>query len=184
MIVKRLNRALLALVILNAILDLSLIVWLNRLHYVAAHNLAANLVATNRNSYIKSPDGFRLDGKHISPISMDKAGWTVRYAARDCQSCRADEARWLPLARALMNENYDVRVLIPGRADAFPSQPPGITQVGFVNLEWIGRYRLTRTPTVLIFDREKGLIWSHEGTLDGEDQEDALSTVRAAKHRH
>jgi hypothetical protein len=126
------------------------------------------------------PDGFAADGeKAAAPKSP--SGWVVRYSAQSCKYCRKDENLWNPLQSELQRMGYQVFVVVPSARDEFSHQDAsvlGTQQLTYVNMGWIKQFRLSETPTVLIFNND-GLIWSHQGTLGASDPASALDATKS-----
>ena len=76
---------------------------------------------------------------------------------------------------------YRVIVVVPTARDEYPNNtetPIGAQQESYINMEWIKQFRLTMTPTLLIFDPHQGLIWSHQGMLEPSDQTAAIRAIK------
>ena len=125
--------------------------------------------------------GFRSNGTPI-PVSTDDApGWVLRFASIRCHYCKKDEAFWSPLSKKLRDMGYKLIMVSPTAADAYPHEyemSSGALQEAFLDMDSIRSLRLTMTPTLLIFDRRHGLIWSHNGTLDATSSAAALQVVK------
>ena len=126
------------------------------------------------------PNGYTSAGSKDVFDAKNDPGWVVRYAAVDCRYCREDEPLWHQLSTKLQRRGYKVIVMVPAARDAYPSNAEaldGATQEVFVSMSWITRFRLNGTPTLLIIERERGLIWAHDGMLDAEDSAAALKAI-------
>lgn len=135
---------------------------------------------------VSQPDGYTARDVKIDAAASKKSGWAVRYAARECKFCQRDEALWNRLASELQRMGYVITVVVPSGRDAYPDDrltPKGAQQEVYVNLAWIEHFRLTVTPTVLVFDSERGLIWAHQGMLDQADPESALRAIKSANEK-
>jgi hypothetical protein len=125
--------------------------------------------------------GFGLGGTPVE-LAGQKAGFAVWYASSRCPYCQKDD-EWRRLAVALQQRGLRVLVLLPSVADSFAADEPLLgdaQQVAYMNAEWLRRYPLSVTPTLLIFDREQRLIWHKYGMLKPADTRAALSAVDLA----
>jgi hypothetical protein len=59
--------------------------------------------------------------------------------------------------------------------------PKGSPQAVFVPMSWIKKFRLTFTPTFVVFGPSGRLLWTHQGTLAPDDMEAALEAVKSAR---
>jgi len=92
--------------------------------------------------------------------------------------------QWHPLSTTLQQLGYQVIILVPAAKDEYPKgaeTPVGAPQESYVNLEWIRKFRLTKTPTLLIFNPRQELIWAHQGVLSSNDSISAIKTVKSWK---
>ena len=129
------------------------------------------------------PDGFTSEGMRVEITPKTQLGWAVRYASPGCEYCREDEHLWSQLSSKLQQLHYQVIVIVPNARDEFPNDsetPKGALQEAFVNMEWIRQFRLSSTPTLLIVDRNQGLIWSRQGTLNPADPSSAVRAIQAS----
>jgi hypothetical protein len=130
-----------------------------------------------------APYGYTTAGEALDIIHPDgQTGWAIRYAAKGCEYCRSD-FRWGPLASQLENLNYQVVVLLPSAKDAFSEDtlvPQGALQEAYPSMDWIKRFRLTVTPTLLIFGPDRQLIWHRQGMLSPTDSQSVLRAIEAA----
>ncbi len=132
----------------------------------------------NESGPVAPPAGFTSKGVRASVETANATGWAIRYAALHCGYCRKDEPLWNPLKTDLQRLGYSVIVIVPHAEDEFPtSSLLGASQEVYVDMEWIRHFRLESTPTLLIFDAKRGLIWSHEGTLNPADPARAITTI-------
>jgi hypothetical protein len=130
------------------------------------------------------PDGFDRSGAPIDFVP-GSTGLAVRYASGMCPYCRRDNG-WDILAPALRKRGFQVIVLLVTAKDEFTKDavvPQGAPQVAYVSMEWIKRFRLVATPTLLLFDASRRLIWHHEGQLGLADTKNAVRAVDAATSR-
>jgi hypothetical protein len=77
-----------------------------------------------------------------------------------------------------------VTVLLPNAAHAFPPfavVPLGAPQAAYVDVDWIKEYRLTLTPTVLVFDADRHVVWHREGVLRRDDATSLLRVLKTAR---
>jgi hypothetical protein len=131
---------------------------------------------------IAAPGGFTSSGAKVQRDGPAKSRWVVRYTSRACHYCRADEALWNPLLKKLRSAGYDVYVVLPNSKVEFSAGDEaiaGANQVAFVDAGWVRRLRLSKTPTLMVFDAERGLIWMHEGTLGQNDPSAVWKAVRS-----
>src|SRR5690348_13550984 len=120
-----------------------------------------------------SPTG--TDPSLISPIH----GWAVRYASRTCPYCSRD-TQWKELAPLLEAHGYPIVVLLPQVGDAISDKdmvPSDASQIALVDMNWIKRFRLSVTPSLLIFSRDGRLIWSRQGMLLPDDPESVMREI-------
>lgn len=101
--------------------------------------------------------------------------WAVRYLSNKCGYCESDE-HGKRLAEQLRRSGIKVITLVP-RAGEEIADEPRAEQVTFVPMEWMRRFRLSVTPTFLVFDAGGSLLWQHEGKLAAGDAADALDIV-------
>jgi hypothetical protein len=130
------------------------------------------------------PDGFTSNDLKADVNTSGKPGWIVRYTALGCEYCQADEPMWRRLSSELRKLGYQVIVIVPTTRDEYPSDSKtlvGAQQESLVNVGWIKQFRLNVTPTLLIFDTNRGLIWSHQGMLGEHDVESAFHTAKLEK---
>lgn len=123
-------------------------------------------------------DGFARDG---SPVELAHAnsGYAVWYGSHNCPFCRREE-EWGRLSLKLQQKGLRVLVLLPGAGDEFPGdrlKPKDALQIAYASADWLKQYPLFVTPTLLIFDANKQLIWHHRGMLDADKAADALRAV-------
>ena len=127
------------------------------------------------------PEGYSADGMVVNSSTGMTKGWIVRYASQACKVCATDRVQWRNLRSALLEKGYRVYVILPTAGDAYPNGSSDIensTQILYPSIEWIKRYRLTATPTTLLFNSRGEMIWSHLGKISQEDQKAAvLSTI-------
>jgi hypothetical protein len=131
---------------------------------------------------IPPPSGFRSDGTRID-LSMARKGWAVRYAGESCPFC-AKDTQWNVLANRLQDMGIEPIVLLPSPQDEFRKThlvPEGIPQEAYVDMEWVKHFRLTMTPTLLLFDNHQRLIWQRQGMLDPSDTSAAIKAVSAIR---
>jgi hypothetical protein len=129
-----------------------------------------------------APDGYTSKGARIGVATQAKSGWVVRYAAKGCEFCRADELRWGPLSARLQELGYKIVVVVPTSKDEYPNNtqtPVGAAQEVYVNMEWIKAFKLTKTPTLMIFNSDQRLMWSHQGELEQSDSASAIHAVES-----
>lgn len=127
-----------------------------------------------------TPAGFLLDGRPLEFITH-KAGYAIWYAAKQCPYCQKDE-EFRRLAVSLDQRGLRVLVVLPDAGDAFAtdSLPANATQVAYMNPEWLRRYPLSVTPTLLLFDGGHRLVWRRYGMLRPVDTAEALRAVDLA----
>jgi len=138
-------------------------------------------------SAISPPDGFTVTGAREIPKWLPPSGWAVRYASNNCGYCKQDEARWTRMATELRRLNFQIVTVVPESRDAYPANAEALKQtdqIVFVDIGWLKNFRLDKTPTLLIFDPRHGLIWSHRGVLETEDQGSAMRTIKKWANRN
>jgi hypothetical protein len=126
------------------------------------------------------PDGFLATGVSLHSSTNKHNGWVVRYAAKECKYCRLDGPVWAQLKDDLQRRGYQIFVVVPSARDEFPSDSKDVAEAQeetYVNVKWIKLYRLSVTPTLLIFNGKHGLIWSHQGMLDSHDPGSAMRAI-------
>jgi hypothetical protein len=131
-----------------------------------------------------SPLGFDRSGARVD-IPPRVTGLAIRYASSRCPYCRGDK-EWHDLAARLRKRGLFVILLLPAARDEFKREavvPDGAPQEAYVSIGWIKRYRLTATPTLLLFDEGRRLIWHREGQLRIADTHAALQAVDTAARR-
>lgn len=124
-------------------------------------------------------------GRGGTPLDLGggTGGFAVRYASSGCPFSRIDE-QWNVLAPKLQERGLQVVVLLPNAQDEFSKDalvPKEAQQEAYVSIEWIKRYRLTLTPTLLIFDAHRRLIWHREGSLRPADTRAAIRAIDTAR---
>jgi hypothetical protein len=126
------------------------------------------------------PAGFTLDG---TPLEINNVRYAVWFASSKCPYCQRDE-EWRRLAGILAQRGVRVIVLLPSASDAFADDgaaPENAQQVVYMNGDWIRRYPLSGTPTLLIFDRQHQLLWHRYGMLRPADAEAVLTALDSAR---
>lgn len=127
-----------------------------------------------------SPGGYSASGNKVSVSTAREKGWAVRYASSKCEYCRADEARWSNLKLQLLNKGYRIVEIPPDLSESFSDGAPeltGETQIPFVDVDWMKRYRLTMTPTTLLFNGHGKVIWTQDGVMSEADQKSAAQAA-------
>jgi len=122
---------------------------------------------------------FDSRGVRLSGSRRPEAASVVRYASSRCHFCRED-VYWSKLALELERRSVPIIIVLPGSSAEFPPgdlMPSTAQQAAFVSVEWTRRFRLTFTPTLLVFDSHGQLVWWHEGTLAAADVTSVLSAV-------
>ena len=131
-----------------------------------------------------APRAYRHDGTPVT-LGSSGSGVAIWYAARECPYCQRDN-EWPRLATMLREKGVEVAVLLPGgRRDEFSREtlvPADAEQIAYVSADWLRRYPLTMTPTVLIFDANWKLVWYEHGILRPGDAERAMAALTRA-HR-
>ena len=157
--------------------------------FLLAYAIVARHSANMSQLYFRNPlqarasapfDGYSAAGAKITFDSAPTRGWAVRYASQACPHCRADEQQWNELKSQLLEKGYRIYVIPPSAQDAYPndaSSISGATQLPYVNVEWIKQYRLTGTPTTLLFSGSGKMFWSHLGEISKSDRVSALIAV-------
>lgn len=131
------------------------------------------------------PHGYSDAGVEVPAASSSDKGWAVRYTSLGCKFSRADEPMWRVLKSALVSGGYHIYDVAPYPLKRLPA-PAGDqheSQIAFIDVGWMKQYRLTGTPTTLIFNSHGRIIWTHSGTMDTEDQKSALQTISWNKWR-
>jgi thioredoxin-related protein len=86
------------------------------------------------------------------------------------------------LAEELKKMGYQIIIVVPAPENEYSNNsqiPQGAPQESYVDMEWVKQFRLTVTPTLLVFDHAKGLIWSHEGVLDNGDPSAVIRKIKS-----
>jgi hypothetical protein len=123
------------------------------------------------------PSGYSAAGEKAPLPSLSESGWAVRYATPQCGYCRSDEAQWSMLKSKLIKKGYRIYEVPPDSVASYFDSAPELaneTQISYVEVGWMKRYRFTATPTTLLFDGRGKLIWSHMGIMNKDDQKSAL----------
>lgn len=127
--------------------------------------------------------GFDRTGAKVD--LQGRSGLAIWYGSSACPFCRKD-GRWSTLAERLRLKGVQVVIVLPNAREAFNDDevvPRGAPQMAFVNVEWQRQYRLTATPTLLIFDANGGFVWHREGQLSSADVRAAMDAVDEASKR-
>jgi len=106
-------------------------------------------------------------------------GLIVRYASQDCGYCERD-VEWSHLASGAARYGFRVVFLLPSAVHAFSPDrlvPRGVRQIALVSMDWMRRFRITITPTLLVFGPDGGLLWQRQGVLSSEDTRAALELM-------
>jgi hypothetical protein len=77
-------------------------------------------------------------------------------------------------------KGVSVAVLLPRAAEGFDRAalvPAVAPQVAFVSMEWMKRFRLTVTPTAMLFNRAGTLVWAQHGMLRPDSIASALRVL-------
>ena len=154
--------------------------WLGVHHLIYAESRDTQLYRMPAYQPDIPPDGISVDGKRIRLAPSSTPLWAIRYAAQGCEYCREDEPVWNDLATALRAHGFVVITVVPSARDGRPDDNAVLSsdrEEVYVNIGWIKRYRLSMTPTVLIFKRDRGLVWQHQGTLARADVDSAIHTI-------
>jgi hypothetical protein len=110
--------------------------------------------------------GLTNDGSSL-PQAVQQAPVVVRYAAQSCGYCARD-IEWPQLAGQMRQRGVRVVVLLPRASERFSQDalvPSDAPQIAFISMEWMTQFRLTMTPTVMLYDTAGDLIWAQEGVL-------------------
>jgi len=130
--------------------------------------------------YIPPPIGFSKENQNVSPVANANGRWAIRYASPKCHFSEEDEKRWSKLASQLRIKGYQIITLVPDGERSYSvgaqSLGPSLQEV-YVDLGWLKHFRLSGTPTLLIFEGSHGLIWSHQGELSIFDPINALHEI-------
>jgi hypothetical protein len=136
----------------------------------------------NLSSGGSSPVGYDAEGMPARLDLHQHSGWAVRFASPHCHYSQQDEPTWRRLSSELNRRGVPIYIIVPTQTDAYPkdyTSTIGAVQLSYVDMEWLRRFRLTGTPTVLLFNREGGLVWSHRGLLHEKDASVALGSIAA-----
>ncbi len=122
------------------------------------------------------PSGYSASGAMAEPVVPSPSqGWVIRYSTPGCEFSRADQKRWTNLKHALVSRGFRIYEIPPYASDLDRrSVEQDETQIAFVDVDWMKRYRLTGTPTTIVFDKRGHVIWAHVGTMNEDDQKSAL----------
>jgi len=127
---------------------------------------------------------FARTGRALAP-ERSGVGFAVRYASSRCPFSQNDP-QWKLVATELQELGLKVIVLLPGPHDEFQEDqviPRHAQQASYVNADWIRRYPLTMTPTLLIFDSRNQLIWHRQGVLSRAASHAAIQAVMRSRPR-
>jgi len=135
-----------------------------------------------RASYGASAPGHsaKFTGVDADGLSFDMpvggVGTIVWFGSDQCPYCKAD--REMPrLVAALQKKGWQTIVLLPAYDQRFVPGVLGLSNVQmipFVGGEWLKQFPLSVTPTLLMFDGERRLIWYKRGQLTPSDSMRAL----------
>jgi len=92
----------------------------------------------------------------------------VRYEDASCGFCEQDDQHgWAALAASLQAARCTFRLVLaePANGKMRHATPAAVPQLTLVQMGWLAQFRLTVTPTTLLFDRDGQLLWAHEGAL-------------------
>ena len=106
-------------------------------------------------------------------------GWVLRYASAKC-GYSLNDRNWPELAERLRAAGYSISQLAPRADDAISGdavQPPGLNEMTYVSMDWLKRYELTITPTVIAFDETGRVVWHHRGTITDRGMADATRVL-------
>ena len=133
----------------------------------------------------QQPIGFAQGGAPLD-FANSGSGFAVRFASDKCPFSRGDE-QWKALAPMLQVRGIPITALLPSAEQAFPTfsmVPFGAPQAAYISIDWMKRYRLSLTPTLLIFDADRRLVWHREGALTPVDVKAAVRAIDSARmHR-
>lgn len=184
---KWIEKILVMVVLVLTIVDAALLI---------AVRYMANTVNTDVSHIYRDPDiraaltppmGFSASGDKLSSSFPGQGGWAVRFASQNCHFCKQDEYLWAKMATKLASKHVPIYVVVPSARDAYApgaQTQASVIQESYVNVGWIKEFHLTKTPTLLIFDGRRGLIWSHEGTLNSVDITSAARIVDSLSNPH
>ena len=164
--------------------DVTLFSWLTVLAHRAATDPAPFVREKTDWAASIRPHGFSAAGTEVSVSSSSDKGWAVRYATAGCRFCRADQPKWSALKTELVARGFHIYDIPPYLLNLPSGESAGQkdeTAIAFIDIGWMKQYRLTGTPTTLIFDRHGKIIWAHAGTMDEQDQKSALLTISLNK---
>jgi hypothetical protein len=128
--------------------------------------------------------GYREDGAAVRYDGAQPA-LAIWYASKTCPYCTRD-LEWDKLASQLQQRGVKIVILLPGSGLGFSpleTRPLGAEQAAFADGTWLGRYPLSVTPTLLIFNRDQRLIWYKLGMLTSDDSKGALAALDKAIRR-
>ena len=127
------------------------------------------------------PSGYDVGANLVTLHGGKNGNWAVRYTSDGCHFCDLDEASWRELENLLLSSNFEVATVVPSIGDASEKQArqsPEVPQYVLLNLDWLKTFRLSKTPTVIIFRQGKGVVWRHVGTLSKSDLAYARSVIK------
>ena len=126
------------------------------------------------------PEGYALSSGRIELSSNSQTGWAVRYASRFCKFCQKDEPKWQSLKSRLASNKYSIFTIPVTAGESYSEDAnalSGTVQISYVDVGWIKQYRLSATPTTLIFNKNGQIIWTHAGTMTDDDEKSALHAI-------
>jgi hypothetical protein len=132
-------------------------------------------------SYVLPYDSYAVEKKKISWDQSASApmGWVVRYARSGCMYCMLD-FEWERLLAMLEHYNYHTIIALPresGRIANASAISEHVPQMAFVKMDWIKQFRFTATPSVIIFNNEGRILWSHVGMMSDTDYKSAKKAI-------
>ncbi len=127
-------------------------------------------------------EGYTASAERLKCLSRFQGIWAVRYTSKSCGYCALD-LEWDQLALQMESAGWPVIILVPKAAEEIAKEgviPKGSPQAVYVSMEWTKRFRLTMTPSVLIFNSKGKLIWHRQGMLASPDVESAIQAIKIA----
>jgi hypothetical protein len=100
----------------------------------------------------------------------------VRYASINCGYCSPERSQsWNDLEKALTAKGCDAIIVSPFSGD-FPLGDGKTTEqrLAGVSMKFVRSTSFHSTPITLLLDRDWKIVWSHVGTVDGDDVQQAL----------
>lgn len=117
---------------------------------------------------VTPPEGYAVGGKRFA-VPSPGGCWVVRYEMSNCEYCSdASTSPWGRFAAAVGALHCPVFVIPPYPGDAVPPAtmiPSNAKEEVLVGMEFAKHYRLSVTPTTMVFAAPGKLLWGWQGRV-------------------